>query len=140
MPLTYVTALPITEIVLLHDADLGLQRVLELPLGIDFLKCSILFEDGDTLVDLRQENGSVGVALVETDEIIIDVDWGSKQLQLWNRRGTGASTQDIVGGDREVKEEGVKFLLHQVAKGDIAGVGLDVNFWVCQHQRFGLVA
>src|SRR5450755_718807 len=66
----------------LRNADLGLLVIPHLPFLINALQRAILLENAECLVDLGQQLGGVGIALVETNIVIVGVDGLAQQLQF----------------------------------------------------------
>src|SRR5579859_1173431 len=111
----------------LHHADCCLIIVPELPLGVNLIQRPIRLEDGKALVDLWQQQSRPCSALVEADIVVIFVKSATKQLQLGDRRCAWAGPQHVICSNGEVQEEGIDLMLHQVAEGNVASVGMHID-------------
>src|SRR5258706_12638985 len=75
----------------LHNTNLRLLRVPHAPFHINTFERAILFESGNRCIDLRQENLSIRIALVETTYVHIGVQWFADWPQSSVRFTTRAS-------------------------------------------------
>jgi hypothetical protein len=86
----------------LHNANRGLLVVPHLPLDVDLLERAVFFETSNRLVELSQQGWSILIALIETSNVHIWVEWFANRLQGRVRYPAWASTRYVIRSQRSV--------------------------------------